>query len=488
MSALRSIAIDARHRARRWDAIVLGSGVPALVAAARIGLHGHRVLVVGEEAAAKLAAPLREPFLLAGAQNGGALEATLRELKLPLIDRRRFQPDALAYQVVGPELRLDVGGLAHGADELVAWGLAKPEEARALVDALAQAGELERQHLLASPVVRSGGLRALARGAAPAPATAPRGARGLPPEVANAPAALGRVFAAQVRALAGHASGGPSGEACARVLGDAQAGGACVEPGSPGLLDVLRRRVESLYGELRSVRGAAFELVNANGLPGLALRESGEVWLGKALVVAVSPSALAAAIAADAASRAGGRADDASAAAPIARALGARAPGAARRLVLHYRAPAAGLPEGMGARVVLLTRPDAKDPQDGVASLAVHAPGPRAERVDLVVRTLPAADETPADAAARVEAALRELMPFAAAGLERVRTELPRWDDDEWLEELPAGGTWPAEAELRVSSRPPVYRLDRPALAGLGLEGDLVLGWRSGDAIAADLA
>ncbi|MCA9509416.1 MAG: hypothetical protein KC560_01840, partial [Myxococcales bacterium] len=114
--------------------------------------------------------------------------------------------------------------------------------------------------------------------------------------------------------------------------------------------------------------------------------------------------------------------------------------------------------------------------------------GPRAERVDLVVRTLPAADETPADAAARVEAALRELMPFAAAGLERVRTELPRWDDDEWLEELPAGGTWPAEAELRVSSRPPVYRLDRPALAGLGLEGDLVLGWRSGDAIAADLA
>ncbi len=37
-------------RARRWDALILGSGIPALVAAARIGAAGQRVLVVEEEA------------------------------------------------------------------------------------------------------------------------------------------------------------------------------------------------------------------------------------------------------------------------------------------------------------------------------------------------------------------------------------------------------------------------------------------------------
>ncbi len=53
-------------RARRWDALILGSGIPALVAAARIGRAGQRVLVVEEEARTKLPATLREPFFLAG--------------------------------------------------------------------------------------------------------------------------------------------------------------------------------------------------------------------------------------------------------------------------------------------------------------------------------------------------------------------------------------------------------------------------------------
>jgi hypothetical protein len=33
-----------------------------------------------------------------------------------------------------------------------------------------------------------------------------------------------------------------------------------------------------------------------------------------------------------------------------------------------------------------------------------------------------------------------------------------------------------------------VYRLDRAGVAGLGLEGDLLLGWRAGDAVAADIS
>ena len=46
-------------RARRWDALVLGSGVAALVAAARISAAGQRVLVVEEEARATLAPALK---------------------------------------------------------------------------------------------------------------------------------------------------------------------------------------------------------------------------------------------------------------------------------------------------------------------------------------------------------------------------------------------------------------------------------------------
>ena len=38
-------------RIRRWDAVVLGSSLPGLIAAARIGMQGGRVLVLEEKAA-----------------------------------------------------------------------------------------------------------------------------------------------------------------------------------------------------------------------------------------------------------------------------------------------------------------------------------------------------------------------------------------------------------------------------------------------------
>ncbi|MCU0670411.1 MAG: hypothetical protein MUF70_13835, partial [Myxococcota bacterium] len=63
-----------------------------------------------------------------------------------------------------------------------------------------------------------------------------------------------------------------------------------------------------------------------------------------------------------------------------------------------------------------------------------------------------------------------------------------RWDDDLALEDPPAGGGWPSEVDLRVLSKPPVYRLPREEVGVLGFEGDCLLGWRAGDAILADLA
>ena len=86
-----------------------------------------------------------------------------------------------------------------------------------------------------------------------------------------------------------------------------------------------------------------------------------------------------------------------------------------------------------------------------------------------------------------LEDRVRELLRFAGSDLKRCPIEHPRWDDDACLEDPLRGTGWPTEISLRVSSRPPVYHLDRAEVAGLGIEGDLLLGWQAGDAIAGDL-
>ena len=63
----------------------------------------------------------------------------------------------------------------------------------------------------------------------------------------------------------------------------------------------------------------------------------------------------------------------------------------------------------------------------------------------------------------------------------------PVWDDDGWLEDPGPGSGWPAEIDIRSLSKPAVYQLDRACVGNLGVEGDLLLGWRGGDAIAAEL-
>ena len=120
---MRNVALSgsrSRTRARRWDVVVLGSSLPGLIAAVRLAMGRLRVLVVEEEAAARQPATVREPFFLAGSGAGGVLDACLRALALPLIDRRRLASESLAYQVVMPDARVDVASPARTAEELVA--------------------------------------------------------------------------------------------------------------------------------------------------------------------------------------------------------------------------------------------------------------------------------------------------------------------------------------------------------------------------------
>ncbi|MBW2272846.1 MAG: hypothetical protein JRG96_06220 [Deltaproteobacteria bacterium] len=472
MGALPTVESGAAVRARRWDAVVLGSGVHALVAAARLGMAGHRVLVVEEEASQRAYPGLREPFFLAGAREGGVLEQTLRTLTIPLIDRRRIVDEDVAYQLVGRDLRADVGLPDLTAYELVAWGLAKPEEAQALLRALAEAGEVERKAMLDAPLVRVGRLAGLGR-------TAVEGShlRGLPAEARSADPRLALMLRAQARALGNLPLTVPGPECQARLLSTALAGGASFRDGAPWLHGILRKRVESVYGEFRALSGE-FRLVSAAGLPAVSVTKTGELWIGRILVVAAPGSAVAAAH---------GPGD------PPDFLAAERSHG--RRAVVHLRARRHVLPPAMASRLILVDEEQSSGELPSVTSLAVFEQPEEREWVNLVLRSVvleegdEAAEKQQAEERMeqRMIEQVRELLPFAEDALERRPVQRPLWDDEDCLEEPPAAGHWPGHFDLRVHGRPPVYALDRSRVAGLGLEGELLLGWRGGDALAAEL-
>jgi hypothetical protein len=462
-------------RIRRWDAVVLGTALPGLVAAARLGMHGARVLVLEEAAATRRPDLLREPFWMGGIERDGVLGACLRSLRVPLIDQRRIEPDPVALQIVLPHARLDVGDPLLTVDEWVAWGLAGPEEASAIASALAESGDAERDAMLHAGVVhapRRIGRRLGPTAAEPPPEARPRRARGRPPELDSAPPRVAALLSAQARALSNLGATQPSPEAGAHLLG-APFGGSASVRGGGSLRDVLRRRIESLYGEFRALP-AEFRLVAAGGQPGVApdaAGESGEVWVGRAFVLNAPRAALAAAVAQQ----------------PVPDALAAPPP-ARRRLCVHLRVARELVPEAMAPRVVIVG--DESLPPEGtnLVTLRRYQAANAQAPVDLVAQALLAVDEPePAAREAEVVARVAALLPFAADRLERVRGAAPAWDDDELLSD-PEDGGWPAEAELRLPTRQPIYTLERGPVASLGFEGDLLLGWRGGDAIAADLA
>jgi len=464
MAGLEPVAVAERLRARRWDAIVLGSGICGLVAAARLGAAGHRVLVVEEDAARALPPCLREPFFLAGARDGGVLDACLRQLNIPLIDQRRIASERLAYQVISPKLRLDVGGPGLTSDELVSWGLCEPDEAAQVTRSLVEASEAERLVMLASPLVRIGRRLSLARSGTPGSHV-----RGLPAEAASASPELRALFDAQVDGLSNLASAAATPEARARLLGVPLAGGVGFGDSPPWLLGLLRKRVEAVYGEFRTIAGR-FDLVAVDQQPGITVENTSELWVGRTLVLASAGSAVAAAQSSE-------RVPDL---------LDASRP-RRRRVALLLRVHRDYVPRGMSARAVLMGDPDSDGLAGRIGTLTAFASVGGDESVDLVVRMRVTEEESLEEAEDELYARVAALMPFAEDRLERRPYRRPAWDDDDWLEDPVPGAGWPAEVDLRVSQRPSVYRLDRAEVGGLGLEGDLLLGWRAGDAIAQEL-
>ena len=467
-------------RVRRWDAVVLGGALPGLVMAVVLGMRRARVLILEEEAAVSGFAGLREPFLYTGVGNEGVLGSCLRDIGIPLIDRRRIVTQTLAYQVVLPDARPEVGDAARTIEELVAWGLAKPDEAQALVRAVCQAATAERNAMLESPVVRASRRRPLSAPHGPKRApggsnakksrTAPR-ARGLPAEVAAASPSLARFLAAQIRVLSNLGGTLPPPEAQARLLGAPIEGSAGLLGEKGGLPQLLRRRIESLFGEFRTIP-SELRLIAAANQPGVETDATREVWVGRVLVLNAPRQALAAAHGQD----------------PVPDLLQST-PATHRRIDLHYVARRTVLPEGMASRVICVGSEPGPGQSVDVVTVRVLPGSKDSERADLVVSAvLPAEQAEVATAEARFTAVLERLMPFSRGGFVRQRAPEPVWDSDALLADPAPGSGWPGECELRRSSRLPLYALDRAGVAALGFEGDVLLGWRAGDAIATYLA
>jgi hypothetical protein len=255
------------------------------------------------------------------------------------------------------------------------------------------------------------------------------------------------------------------------LLGLALESTALLATGESGLRGLLRRRIESLHGEFRSVSGA-FRLVATAQQPGIEVGGTGEILVGRALVLNAPRDALARAVGED----------------PVPEPLVA-APATRRRLSLHFRLPPDALPVGMAPRVIVVREMERPMEDTNVVTLRVFTPPRPRAPVDLVASAVIPCQGFDSEAAeAEITAAVTELLPFSEGSIQRVPVRAPRWDIEGLLADPSPGAGWPGESEIRLACRQPVYALERCGVASLGFDGDLLLGWRAGDAIAADLA
>lgn len=443
----------ARLRARRWDAIVVGGALPGLFAATQLALGGKRVLLVEEETAARIPPSQRDPFIIPHRVDS-PIDRCLRTLGLPLIDRRRMNAEPVGLQVLLPGVRADIGDQALSTDELVAWGIEKPEAAANWVDSLVAAAEADRIAMEQSALVRAG----RGRGAGRALGLTRRSVSEALPSTPNP--GLEAWVAAFGHGVGEHPSS-------ARALGAAFEGVGCFATAAESLTGLLRQRFQALHGEIRLV-SSRFSLVTVDGAAAIRPGHGAELWVSRAMILNAPVSSLRHFI-----REAGGDPDFL----PERRVR-------ARRVGVHFDTEREQIPEGMARRVV-----DATEGPETPVRIAWN-PSRSGARVELSASAC-----TPHDDAAQIEA-LKEsivrrvvaLMPFAGERLER-RDALgaPAWDDASVLEEIAPDECWPQDIGIRLVSRPPVYLLPREAVATLGAEGECFLGWRAGELILSEL-
>ena len=418
----------------RSDVLVLGSSLGGLVAATYLARAGLRTVLVEEDSLAKRPPLLREPFALSGLEAEGPGHRVLRELALPLIEQRRVAQRSVALQVLLPDARLDVhAGRRELARELAAFGVCDAAAAQAFFEGVDARGDELRAKLVEgdageanAPLVQ----RLLARSGRNGSAD---------PSLGPVPDGLGPFLAALIAVLSRLAPQSAPGRDAAMLVRSTREGGFFMPDAGAPFLDLFRRRLLTLHGEIKPV--GDFALVTERGELGIELPRGRLFARG---VVLAAPLELIRRV-----STAAGNAP---------RWLAPRTPPVDVPVRL-FRAEVDSLPVGLAARAVVAPGPAEElhwlsryaDPvQEGVEWLLVAGPG--------------AASLSP-------DRPLGPLNPFPGSGIVPIDLgPAPRWDrdaaDHRFLE---------PRAEFSLRAKPPVYAVGPELAPGLGFEGELLL-------------
>jgi hypothetical protein len=415
----------------RTDVLVLGTTLGSLVAAAYLSRAQLRVVVLEEDVLAQRPPLLREPFALTGLERGGPIQAVLEELGVPMIERRELAFEHLALQVALKGARIEVGaGRPALAHELEVYGLAAAPVALDWLEALDAGGEVLRAELRSGGAPSQSTLRALSsrlrlgRRSESAEAM---------PHLPPTPTELEPFYRAIREALSGGcADVAPAPSAL--LLRSMRDGAHRMPHAGRPFLDLFRRRIVELHGEIRPASG--LELIRERGAIGFELPR-GRV-MARALVIGAPLASL-------------GRVLDRSA--PRWLRKGEPAEPIPARLL---RAERSALPVGMARRGI-----DATGQQLRWWTRSAEPSDPRVEWIVLAGDGLSELSD---------EAPLGELVPFAADKIEPVDAgPMPTWDLD------PPAIRVRARAAAVLQRRPPVCVVGPERAPELGIEGEILL-------------
>ena len=99
-------------RVNNFDVVVIGSNLSSLISAAFLCKNGHRVLIVEDEDKRWGKSAYMDPDVtsfIAGSAPNKLLYNIFRELSIPIHHQKKFVADELSYQIAISKLRIDVG-------------------------------------------------------------------------------------------------------------------------------------------------------------------------------------------------------------------------------------------------------------------------------------------------------------------------------------------------------------------------------------------